>query len=120
MFWEVDCGFVLGQLGSNMFKRSCLRGKAGFLFEHVGSNESLDVLVPLICPLVLVDGKLFLSSRRVSFFLWGCALEVDFGKYRFKQRCTCSRSGYGVLLFFVTGKVSQLPWRVAFICFPRE
>ena len=90
----------LGQLGSKMFKRSCLRGKSGFLFEHVGSNESLDVLVPQICPLVLVDGKLFLSSRRWSFCLWRCSLEVEFGKYRFKHRCKCSRSGCGALPFY--------------------
>ena len=58
------------QLGSNMFKRSCLRENSGFLCEHVGSNESLEVLVPPISSLGLVDGKLFLSSRRVSRFLW--------------------------------------------------
>ena len=120
VFWEVVCGFVLGQLGSNMLKRSCLRGNSGSLFEHVGSNESLEVLVPQISPLGLVDGKLFLSSRRLSRFLWGCSLKVGFRKYRFKHRCTCFRSGCGVLLFFVAGTLSKVPWRVRFTCFRCE
>ena len=90
VFWDDVCGFVLGQLGSNMFKRSCFRGKSGFPFEHVGSNESLDVLVPQICPLVFVDGKLFLSSRRVSFF----SLGVFFGSRVWKVSVQTSRYAF--------------------------
>ena len=91
------------QLGLSMVKRSWLRGCSCSLFEHVGSKEPLEVSVPQICPLGLVDGKFFLSSRRLSRFLWGCSLEVGFRQYRFTHRCACYPCGYGVLLFFVAG-----------------
>ena len=91
------------QLGLSMVKRSWLRGYSCSLFEHVGSKEPLEVSVPQICPLGLVDGKFFLSSRRLSRFLWGCSLEVGFRQYRFTHRCACYPCGYGVLLFFVAG-----------------
>ena len=86
-----------------MLKRSCLGGCSGSLCEHVGSNESLDVSVPQICLLGLVDGKFCMFSRLLGRFLWGCSLEVGFRQYRFKHRCACYPCGYGVLLFFVAG-----------------
>ena len=105
------------QLGLSMDKRSWLRGYSCSLFEHVGSKEPLEVSVPQICPLGLVDGKFFLSSRRLSRFLWGCSLEVGFRQYRFTHRCACYPCGYGVLLFFVAGMVSTISCKVRFTCF---